>query len=169
MLLYLLTLSTTCNAAEHGTGRVRMQGSIIDTPCAIAVKSRDQSIDMNVLPVEQIMRDGYGPTMPFSIYLENCVLPQDNYNNPDWNSFRVTFDGSTTNDDLFSVRGHGAGVGLEICDNNGNVAYPGKTMPPGNLRVGNMKLDYKIRLKSDHNTLKAGAYRATIRFKMDYY
>lgn len=169
MLLYLLTLSSTSYAAEQGAGRVRMQGSIIDTPCAIDIESRDQSIDMSVIPIEYMIRNKYGPEKQFSIHLENCVLEQDNTNNPDWSSFRITFDGPTNDGTLFSVRGHGTGVGLQLSDNNGNIAFPGKQMPPGNLIAGNMTLDYKIRLKTNHKILRAGAYRATLRFKMDYY
>ncbi len=169
VLLYLLALPATSWAVDQGSGRVRMQGSIIDTPCAIAVDSRDQSIDMSVLPVEQIMRDGRGPTRPFSIRLVDCVLARDNPNQPDWSTFRVTFDGATTNDSLFAVNGQGRGVGLQIADEGGNIALPGEQMPPGNLRDGNMTLDYTIRLVADRKTLRAGSYRSTIRFKLDYY
>ncbi|MGN7915779.1 fimbrial protein [Enterobacter sp. 22466] len=168
MLFFLLTLPAAFWAAVLGEGRVSMQGSIIDTPCAIAVDSRDQSIDMAVLSVEQIMRDGQGPTRPFSIRLVDCVLA-DNPTQKNSNIFRVTFDGTTTNDNLFAVNGQGRGVGLQIADEGGNIALPGEQMQPGTLHAGNMTLDYTIRLVANHKTLRAGPYHSTIRFKLDYY
>jgi type 1 fimbria pilin len=169
VLLSLLILPVTSWAVDQGAGRVRMQGSIIETPCAIAVNSRDQSIDMSVLPVEQIMRDGRGPRRPFSIRLVDCSLARESSDQPDWSTFRVTFDGATTNDNLFAVSGQGRGVGLRIADEAGNPALPGRQMPPGNLRPGSITLDYSIRLEADRKILRAGPYRATIRFKLDYY
>ncbi|WP_420705075.1 fimbrial protein, partial [Serratia marcescens] len=60
-------------SAVQGQGRVNMQGAIIDTACAIATESRDQIIAMGVTPVADIMRDGKGKEVPFSIELVNCV------------------------------------------------------------------------------------------------
>ncbi|MGJ3356003.1 type 1 fimbrial protein, partial [Providencia sp. Je.9.19] len=45
-------------ANDAGHGRVNMQGAIIDTACAIAVESRDQVIDMDVIPFADVLRDG---------------------------------------------------------------------------------------------------------------
>ncbi|VTR51655.1 P pilus assembly protein, pilin FimA [Serratia fonticola] len=45
-LLFPATFSSHAAAGLAGWGRVNMQGSIIDTACAIAVESREQSIDM---------------------------------------------------------------------------------------------------------------------------
>ncbi|UJD79462.1 type 1 fimbrial protein [Serratia rubidaea] len=169
VLLYLLALPVTSWASNQGAGRVRMQGSIIDTPCAIDVDSRDQSVDMSVLPFGQIMHDGRGPSRPFSIRLVNCVLAHDNPNRPDWSTFRVTFDGPSSDGSLFALSGQGRGIGVLIADDAGNTALPGKQMPPGNLHADNMMLNYTIRLVADRKPLRAGEYRATIRFKLDYY
>lgn len=47
-----------------------MQGAIIATACAIAIESRDQSIDRDVVPLADIMRDGQGRRKSFlSIWL----------------------------------------------------------------------------------------------------
>jgi hypothetical protein len=70
-----------CPAAKSDTGvqgGVNMQGSIIDTACAIAVDSRDQTIAMGVVPLADIIRDGQGHTQPFSIKLINCVVKRPN-------------------------------------------------------------------------------------------
>lgn len=155
--------------ADQGHGLVEMQGSIIDTPCAIDVADRNQSIDMSVIPVSQIMRDGQGPTRPFTIRLINCVLTPLKPGQPMVSRFSVTFDGATTNDNLFAVSGEGKGVGLQIADANGNFADPGQPLAGGKLQPGNSNLDYTLRLVSNRQTLRAGTYAATIRFKLDYY
>ncbi|OKB66579.1 pilin [Serratia marcescens] len=167
--LLALLAAAGVQARDQGHGRVNMEGSIIDTPCAIDVASRDQTIDMLTLPVGQIIRDGYGPTRPFSIRLVDCALTPMLPNRPDWSHFRVTFDGPTAHDDLFSVSGQARGVGLQIADIAGAIAVPGKPMPASALQVGSMRLDYTLRLVGDHQTLRAGAYRTTIRFKLDYF
>ncbi|WP_049280651.1 fimbrial protein, partial [Serratia marcescens] len=77
-------------SAAQGWGKVNMHGAIIDTACAIAAGSRDQTIDMDTLPLGQIIRDGQGMTKPFSIELVNCILERPE-NKPDWKFFQVTF------------------------------------------------------------------------------
>lgn len=168
-MVFSLLAGSSAQAHDQGHGSVNMEGSIIDTPCAIDVASRDQTIDMSTLPVGQIIRDGHGPTRPFSIRLVDCALTPMLPNRPDWSHFRVTFDGPTAHDALFSVSGQARGVGLQIADNAGSIAVPGKPMPANDLQVGSMKLDYTLRLVGDHQTLRAGAYRTTIRFKLDYF
>lgn len=168
-LLICVANSSTSSAHDQGHGVVNMAGSIIDTPCAIDVPSRDQTIDMATLPLGQIIRDGQGPTRPFSIQLVNCTLTPLLPNRPDWSHFQVTFDGPTAHDNLFSVSGRARGVGLQIADAAGVIAIPGKPMPAYGLQLGDMRLNYTLRLMGDHQTLRAGTYQTTLRFKLDYF
>ena len=156
-------------SAHQGQGLVNMQGSIVDVPCAIAVSSRDQAIDLAVLPVGQIMRDGQGPASPFSIQLVNCSLQQMRPGRADWTQFRVTFAGDVTDGALVGSTGQAEGMGIQITDVAGNVAQSGVPMPSGALTPGDTRLDYSLRLVGTHKILRAGAYRTTVRFKMDYY
>lgn len=156
-------------AANQGQGRVFLQGAIVDVPCAIAVSSRDQAVDLAVLPMGQIMRDGQGPNRPFSIQLVNCSLQQMRPGRSDWAQFQVTFAGDVADNALFGIAGQAQGVGIQITDAAGNVAQPGVPMPPGALASGNTRLDYNLRLVGAHRILRTGAYRTTVRFKMDYY
>lgn len=57
-LLMLLPMQSSFAAA--GWGRVNMQGAVIETACAIDTESRDQTIDMSIAPLSQIIRDGKG-------------------------------------------------------------------------------------------------------------
>lgn len=155
-------------SAMQGQGRVNMQGAIIDTACAIAIDSRDQVIDMGVVPLADIIRDGQGSRRDFSINLINCVLERPHSNKPDWKQFQVTFDGDAEGD-LFGVRGDASGVALRIVDSTGNIATPGSPLPLANIVPGDMQLDYTLRLVTNNHALKSGDYSSAIRFKLDYY
>lgn len=164
----IATFSVQASNTVQGLGRVNMQGAIIDTACAIAVDSRDQSIDMEVVPLADIIRDGQGRTKPFSIELVNCVLERPGGKLPDWKQFQVTFDGDAEGD-LFGVRGDASGVALQITDKYGNIATPGRALPREDIIPGNMQLNYHLRLVANQHTLKAGDFFSAVRFKLDYF
>ncbi|HII4325964.1 TPA: fimbrial protein [Enterobacter cloacae] len=167
--LCLLMLSPIENSqAAAGWGRVNMQGAVIETACAIDTNSRDQTIDMSVLPLSQIMRDGQGLTRPFSIKLINCVLDRIDESLPQWRRFQVTFDGRVDNG-LFGVDGAARGVALQLADNDGNIVTPGNPSPYLDISEGERELNYSLRLVSNQQILRSGEYTSTIRFKMDYY
>ncbi|HEI8868128.1 TPA: type 1 fimbrial protein [Serratia odorifera] len=168
--VWILALaSAACDAAPviQGGGRVNMQGAIIDTACAIAAGSRDQTIDMDTIPLGQIIRDGRGLTKSFSIELVNCQLERPG-NKPDWRFFQVTFDGSAE-DGLFGVQGEARGVALRINDADGNQVIPGKPLSLEKIIPGNSTLSYSMTLMPNHQPLRAGAYFSTLRFKLDYF
>lgn len=156
-------------AESKPRGIVTMQGSIIDTACAIDMASLYQHIEMPPLPIGQIVRDGFGPGIPFSIHLSDCTLHHQNSSLPDWSSFQVTFDGPVTNNGLFGVQGRAKGIGLKIIDGRGAVAQPGYPMALRDLQTGDMSLNFTLSLTSNHESLRSGDYRTIIRFKLDYY
>ncbi|TXE66630.1 fimbrial protein [Serratia nematodiphila] len=160
-------LSSACAAGGlAGWGVVNMQGSIIDTACAIAVDSREQSIDMGVIPMADIIRDGQGRSKPFSIDLINCVLERPGKEN--WKNFQVTFDGDADGG-LFGVHGGVSGVGLQISDDLGNIAFPGKALPIMDISPGDRQLKYSLKLVANNHAVKSGDYFSSIRFKLDYF
>lgn len=170
----LFLLLSLCSAGQgwakdpQGWGRVNMVGAIIETACAIDISSRDQTINMGVVPIGQIARDGQGVIRPFSIRLVNCILTRNDKTLPDWRRFQITFDGR---DDagLFSVSGAAKGVALQIADGQGNIATPGAPLPFGEIKPSEMLLNYSLRLVSNRQVLRAGEYNSTVKFKMDYY
>ncbi|MEX6003876.1 fimbrial protein [Providencia vermicola] len=93
--LFLLTLflSPQMAASPHGWGKVTMGGEIVDTACAIDIGSRDQTINMGVLPTSYIREVGKGPIKEFNIKLVDCRWEKYSKENNEWNSFEVTFDG----------------------------------------------------------------------------
>ncbi|CAI1243971.1 TPA: fimbrial protein [Serratia fonticola] len=165
-LLMLLPMQSSLAAA--GWGRVNMQGAVIETACAIDTNSRDQTIDMSVAPLNQIIRDGKGATRSFSIRLVNCVLGRIDENLAKWQRFQVTFDGRVDNG-LFGVDGQARGVALQLTDSEGNIVSPGNPTPLLDITEGDRALNYSLRLVSNQQRLRSGEYTSTIRFKMDYY
>lgn len=165
-LFFLVIIPAHAVGGLAGWGRVNMQGSIIDTACAIAVDSREQSVDMGVIPLSDIIRDGHGQSKSFSIDLVNCIL--DHPGKEDWKHFQVTFDGDQEGD-LFGVHGGVSGVGLQISDSLGNIATPGKALPFLDIVPGRMQLNYSLKLVANNHALKSGDYFSSIRFKVDYF
>lgn len=164
----LFTHGAQAAHSSQGWGRVNMQGAIIDTACAIAAGSRDQVIDMDRVPVADIMRDGQGGSRAFSIELINCVLSRAEKKGADWQYFQVTFDGNADGG-LFGIEGEAKGVGLQIADASGNIARPGSPLPNGDISPGSMRLNYEMRLVANKQPLRAGGYSSSVRFKIDYY
>lgn len=169
-ILITLFIGQVALAGEkaQGWGRVNMQGAIIDTACAIAAGSRDQTIDMDTVPVGNISRDGQGNTRSFIIELINCTLERPRADLPDWKQFQVTFDGDNEGE-LFGVNGEAKGVALKITDDQGNVAIPGMPLPFNDITSSSMLLNYSIKLVSNNKPLRAGSYFSAVRFKLDYY
>lgn len=158
------------SSAGGNNGSVKMQGSIIATPCVIDTGSRDQTIDMGSIPITQIIRDGQGPVRPFVIRLVNCVLEQSNSTQSQfsWQYFRITFDGPHSYG-LFDVMGQAKGVGLQIQrKSDGEIAIPGQGMSVQGLQAGTNNLIYQLRLVANHHSLTAGLYSSQLRFKLDY-
>ncbi|WP_431224774.1 fimbrial protein [Serratia sp. L9] len=168
MCCALVFSESVFSAGVSGQGRVSMEGTIVETPCAIDVGDRDQSLVMDTLPISQLIRDGRGPEKDFAIHLVDCVLTRLNPAQPDWQLFQVTFDGDRDSN-YFGVTGEARGVALMIRDIKGEVAIPGDALPVSVITPGERHLRYTLSLVGNQDTLQAGDYRSAIRFRMDYY
>ena len=155
-------------ASVIGWGRVNMEGAIVNAACALESASRDQTIDMKTLPVEQITRDGHGLTRPFTLKLVNCGLSGDNSANSGRQHFRMIFDGNAEGKN-FGVIGDARGIALRIVDSIGADIYPGVPMSIENTLTKDYRLNYSMQLVANSQVLRAGDYRSAIRFKLDYY
>lgn len=164
-----LTFSGSAFSADmSGKGRVSMEGAIVETPCAIEVGDRDQTLVMDTLPVSQLIRDGRGSEKKFFIRLVDCVLVRVDATAPNWQRFEMIFDGDNDRG-YFGVSGEASGVALMIRDARGEVAAPGEALLASAIVPGEMQLHYTLSLVSNQQTLRAGDYRSAIRFRMDYY
>ncbi|HHQ6575907.1 TPA: fimbrial protein [Serratia fonticola] len=165
-----ITVPVSSLAADSALewGRVNMQGSIIDTACAIAVESQDQTVEIDAISVEDIVRDGQGRGKNFHIKLSDCELDRFGRQLPDLKNFQVTFDGDSEGG-LFTVQGTVSGVALKISDLGGNIARPGKPLPLETINPQSMVLSYAVNLVANNHILKSGEYFSSIRFKLDYF
>ncbi len=155
-------------AAMMGEGTVTLNGEITDAACSIAMNSRDQVIDMGVIPLGTIRQEGQGPTKDFEIQLVNCELVKKSDPSQTWNALRMTFDGPAERG-LFQVFGEARGVGLQLIDAKKNKVTPGEALPEETIIPPSMRLSFQLRLVSDSRPLRAGHYQSLIRFKVDYY
>lgn len=168
LAMLFITQLTLANTSVIGWGRVNMEGAIVNAACAIESASRDQTIDMKILPVEQISRDGHGLTRPFTLKLVNCGLSGDDTAISGRQHFRMIFDGNAEGK-TFGVIGDARGIALRIADSIGKDVYPGVPMSIENTLTNDYRLNYSMQLVSNSQVLRAGDYRSAIRFKLDYY
>ncbi|TFZ52759.1 type 1 fimbrial protein [Serratia proteamaculans] len=166
--LAILFSSPVGFAADQGHGRVTMNGSIIDSACALDTESRYQTIDMLTQPASEIISEGFGHSRPFTLHLINCQLQQADNPTESWQHFAITFDGIKSSTG-FGINGDAEGIALQIRDANGNIAEPGMSMPVSDLTAGEMSLNYTMRLVGNGENLKSGSYHSAIRYKLDYY
>lgn len=166
--LLLMAFQAWASMGNQGQGRVSMKGAIVDSACAIATDSREQYIDIGDFPVEQLIRDGHGPTRPFSIHLVNCVLKRSDPKKANWETFQVTFDGMRQ-DRYFGATGSASGVSLKITDADGNNITPGETQLRRNIQPEEMRLNYFNTPVVNKHPLKVGDYSSLIKFKLDYF
>lgn len=168
--LFLLSgcvASTAALCTSEGAGRVTLNGEITDAACTIAMDSRDQVIDMGILPVGVIRETGQGPVRDVDIYLVNCELAKASDPTQMWQTLRMTFDGAADKG-LFQVFGEARGVGLFLQDSSQRQVIPGEALPEQTIVPPTMRLSYQLRLVSDSRPLRAGPYQSAIRFKVDY-
>lgn len=159
---------STAQAASNGEGTVTLNGEITDAACSIAMDSREQIIDMGVLPVGVIRQTGEGPARDVDIYLVNCDLAKASDPSQAWQALSMTFDGPADNG-LFQVFGDARGGGLLMHDADLRQVIPGEALPQQDIVPSTMRLSYQLRLVSDQRPLRAGPYQSAIRFKVDYY
>ncbi len=161
-------IPTVFSASSHGWGKVLMSGEIVDTACTIETDSRDQIIDMGIIPLSIIKEFSKAPPKNFNIRLVGCRWERYSSNKNQWQTFDVTFDGPGV-DNFFTVTGEAKGVQLEIRDEQGIQVIPGKTLPKKSIASGDMSLKYTLQLVTNHQRLQPGSYQTLLRFKIDYY
>lgn len=166
VLSQLVLLPYTQAQPSYNLGRVSMNGSIVNSACAIDTGSYEQTVEMGVLPVGTIDQEGRGPLRPFSIALIGCSFAP--YAGDAWQTFSITFEGPA-NDQWFSVSGEARGIALSLQDAQGQRIYPGKSTPKQAIVEGNSVLHYGLRLVSNNHPLRPGDYQSTLRFKLEYY
>lgn len=167
--LLIAALAEPAIAATHGHGRVQIQGTILDTACAISTGDADQSIDLGTLSASDLLTNNRGPAVLFTVHLVNCVLNGGDVQGQDhWKDVRITFDGIPDSPHRFALQGKGRGEALVIANESGNEAQPGEAMPATGITPGSMALHYRLWLTPDHHALRPGRFYTTLRYFMEY-
>ncbi|MGG4609856.1 fimbrial protein [Providencia sp. Me31A] len=151
---------------NSGNGDVRMNGAIIETPCAIAMESIDQTVAFDTVPVSTLKQWGQGPRKQFTINIIGCRLPSEDESQE--MNFGMTFDGPSEKYG-FSTFGSARGVALQIDNEQGQIIWPGQPIYWGSIVPGDRQLKYGLRLVSNHSVYKPGDFQSIIRFKLNYY
>lgn len=150
-------------------GRASFKGQVMTPACTLAMEDTWQAIDMGETPVRDLQDSFAGPEKKFRLRLRNCELAGTGKRVYTASRVRVTFDGlQGETPDKFSLTGQAEGISLQILDNQGYPARVGKVMPPLLLNGNEEGLDYTLRVVRNGQPLKAGAYYAALRFKVDY-
>ncbi|MBC4010973.1 type 1 fimbrial protein [Morganella morganii] len=161
----LLAICMTAYAAEDElqTGRVQLQGFVLDSSCTINMQDQYQRIEIPQVAATGLYQRGYSSAFAFAVRLENCLLSADDKN------LRITFTGPADSNGLFAVSGEAEGVGIQLSSGDGTVIIPGKAVAiPEIPQTKNITLNYRLRLIADRKSLKTGAYRSTVNFNLDY-
>lgn len=166
----LLVVSLTASAVESNrqTGRVNLQGFVMDSSCTINMQDKYQRIEIPLVTATELYQRGYSSAFAFAIRLENCLLSDEKTENGNISSLNMTFDGQVDNNGLFAVTGEAEGVGIQLSYADGTVITPGKPIAVNSPQVKDITLNYRLRLIADRTSLKTGAYRTTVHFNLDY-
>ncbi|MGA9705467.1 fimbrial protein [Pseudomonas sp.] len=174
-LTMFISPCAVAQAAGQGDGVVTMGGQVIDSACGLEAATVDQTIEMAPEPIGRLLRDGQGQVQPFELRLVNCSVTRPDplrpgVTLPDWEHLRVTFDGPTDMDGRsFAAFGDSQGVAFYIEDARGESCVPGHPMSLVPVVNGDMTLHYTLRLVGNGVPMLAGAHRAAVRFKLEYF
>lgn len=149
------------NSEHIDVARVGLKGSILNAACSIDAGSQHQTINLGITPVESLLKNVQ--VTPFSIRLINCARLASQGRN-----FKITFEG-VQHQTTFLLMGKASGVGVEIADSYGNIAYSGQGLSERQIDKENMELKFQSRLMANKESIRAGDLRASVRFRMDYF
>jgi len=158
--------STTAMAID---GTIKFTGEIVDTPCVVAQKSQNQTINLG--QVKQSSLNGTAGLRsagtPFQIVLEDCKLdpttPEKAY---------ITFTGISSQSNVLDVamqQGGATGVGIELTDATG-VVIPINTQHTNasDLVDGQNVLNFKAAYISTASAVTTGHADGQADFQFDY-
>lgn len=162
-------------AADQYAGVVALEGQILDNACALDAGNLYQVIEMGPTSVGRLVREGEGEPHPFSLRLVSCTLAgtvssRSGETTANWQHVRVTFDGVPDREGRsFATFGTSQGVTLRITDAEGQESVPGLPMPLKFVSGSDQVLHYTLRLVGNNRPVSAGAHRAALRFRLEYF
>lgn len=143
-------------------GTLKVKGEILESACAIAPDNAFQTVDLGVIPVKNIERNGISKPYPFRFRLINCVLTDSRGNEN--KSIEVTF----TELDRANEAMKGSGVSIMVKDEYGHWIKSGIPLVDIPIQAGTSVLNYTLYLVGNGRELRAGNYLATMNILINY-
>lgn len=176
-------ISNPASAAENETetkptvsvqgGTLQMQGSVVNTPCAIDNDSASQSVALGQLRTAEINdKNTVSSPVDFSIKLIGCAI--DTYSKAS-----VTFSGNTLAGNSMALAPVGSqanstvakGIGIQILQDGNTVQVDGeKATAAKSLNSGNSDLKFQAQYVALGNATEVtpGAANANVSFTVNY-
>lgn len=152
-------------AATYDHGRARFVGAIVDTPCSIAQKSLDQTVEFGSVTSKILDHGGISSPVPFEINLEDCDTSLQG-------TVAITFSGGADAKDntLLGISGTAAGAGIVIADMSGEPLDLGTQSAAQTLQNGHNTLAFSTWLKGDSpaDIVTPGDFTSVANFQLAY-
>lgn len=160
-------------------GILKVTGELVDSPCKLSMKSRDQSVDLGALSTTDLEYPGARSTpVSFTVQLEGClvaagslsdeIIPHNRHNisNPEVN---ITFTAPSESlaPDLIKPIGV-SGIALRILDSDGHSVAVGSQEKPQKLIPGDNTLLWKVEAERLPTPIIPGKMNAVIGFRLSY-
>lgn len=189
ILLGILLLACDTSAAnakavdnwgvEGANGTLQVYGSLTESACRLEMDSQRQDIRLGNTDTAKLSQPGdRGTPVKFQIRLKDCVRGPSSARftrtgNVTWSSMQpavsVYFFGPSDADapDYVQVKGAG-GLALRLTDNHGRLLPLNQRSKPLLLSPGQDQLFYSVTPVRTSAALQAGAFEASINFRMIY-
>lgn len=162
---------------EYGT--LKVTGELVDSPCKLSMKSRDQSVDIGVLSTTDLEYPGARSTpVIFTVQLQGCLVAAGSLSDEKIFPNRQNISKPTVNiaftapseylaPDLIEPIGV-SGIALRILDSDGHSVAVGSQEKPQKLTPGDNTLLWKVVAERVPTPIVPGKMNAVIGFRLSY-
>jgi len=170
---------TPSSRVDGEYGVLRVEGELVDSPCRLALDSRDQTVDLGILAAATLAHPGARSLpFPFTIRLQDCLVASGSSRDPRTDTLIQDSSRPVVNislialpdsneTELVALRGT-EGLALRITDSQQRVIVPGAPGLPQFLTPGDNVLTWNIAAERTSATLKPGPFYAVADFRLSY-
>ncbi|MBB1612936.1 MULTISPECIES: fimbrial protein [Pseudomonas] len=153
-------------SSAGGSGKVNFIGSIIDAPCSLDAKSKDQTVRMDEVSNKVLANNGESSIQSFNIELRQCDISK-------MKKVKVTFGGDAdlTDNTLLGIAGSAKGAGIALTNGSGAQVKLGEASVARDLLVGDNTLAFGAFLRgttAKDVAVTPGEFTATANFMLSY-
>lgn len=147
------------------SGKVGMNGEILESACTIDLNSLYQTVDMGNIPIVSVIKEQDVNSVEFEIRLIDCRWGSDTKSN--LTSLDISFTGKSE-DNHFWVEGDATGVYLGLESISGKMIFPGEIFQLENDFSHQNRSKYKLKLISSGQIPTPGSFDTLIQFNIRY-